>query len=226
MKNDELTLENMSQIAWYNEWVFKKIADFLKGDILEVGAGIGNFTSMLSKKGNLTVIDINQDYLQKLKQRYQPYVKIGFGDIDKGKYFFGQTTFNAIVCFNVLEHIQDDVGAFKNLYLLLKKGGLLILIVPAHPRLYNNIDKSINHFRRYDPKKMGALLSDFQIVKLENINFIGAVGWWIAGKLFRDSSVTSVKIKLFNLIAPFFLQLENFLGTPFGTSILVIARKL
>ena len=57
MKTGERTLEIMNKAVWYNNWLLKQIAVYLKGDILEVGAGIGNFTSKLSKYGKVTAID-------------------------------------------------------------------------------------------------------------------------------------------------------------------------
>ena len=57
------TLEVMKNAGWYNNWLLNQISKYLSGDILEVGAGIGNFTSKLSKYEmlqRLTMIQITK----------------------------------------------------------------------------------------------------------------------------------------------------------------------
>lgn len=221
------TLESMSQAIWYNRWTLNKFTEYLNGRILEIGCGIGNFTTFLTQYGEVTAIDINKDYLKDAKKKVAGKAQTGFGDIEKGKYFFKSGNFNTIVCINVLEHIKDDMAALKNMHRLLKPGGTLILHVPAHPFLYGSIDASIGHFRRYEIKKLidNLQISGFEIGTAKRLNFIGAVGWFIVGKFFKDKEVKATKISIFNLISPVFLLLENFFEPPIGTSILVIARK-
>lgn len=221
------TLESMSQATWYNRWTQNQFNKYLSGEILEVGCGIGSFSSFLLKYGNLTVIDINEDYLKQAEQEIKGKVKIGFGDIEKNIYFFKKKKFKTIVCINVLEHVRDDEKALKNVYKLLVVEGVLILLVPAHKLLYNLIDKSINHYRRYEKKELINLLKryNFEILKIKKLNFLGSFGWFIAGKLFNERKVSETKIRIFNLISPPFLLLENIFEPPFGTSILIIAKK-
>ena len=45
------TLDTLSQAEWYNRWLFSLMEPYVKGEILEVGVGIGNFTDFLIKKG-------------------------------------------------------------------------------------------------------------------------------------------------------------------------------
>lgn len=221
------TLESMSQATWYNRWTLNQFEKYLSGEILEIGCGIGNFSNFLSKYGNLTAIDVDNDYLLQAYKELKGRASLGFGDIEKGKYFFGKKTFETIVCINVLEHIKDDSKALKNIYNLLSEGGFLVLLVPAHQFLYNLIDRSIGHYRRYQKEDIKRLIKTvgFELIKIRELNFLGSLGWFIAGKLFRDGEVSENKIKLFNIISPIFLSVENIFEPPIGTSILVIARK-
>lgn len=221
------TLESMSQAVWYNRWTLEKFKHYLGGQILEVGCGIGNFSEYLASCGELTAIDINSDYLREAKRKVAWRVEVGFGDIEKGEYFFKDKIFNTVVCINVFEHIKNDTQALKNIYKLLAPNGFLVLLVPAHQVLYNLIDQSIGHFRRYERKKLEQILGNngFEISKIRNLNFLGGIGWLVAGKLFKESKISETKIKIFNLISPLFLLLENIFEPPFGTSILVIAKK-
>lgn len=226
MSNSQQTLESMNQAVWYNQWTLKKFAKYLKGDILEVGCGIGNFTNSLTKYGYVFAIDINNNYLEAFDLP-ENKGKAGYGDIEKGEYFFTKQNFDSIVCLNVLEHIENDERALTNLLNLLKPGGTLILLIPAHPFLYGAIDKSIGHFRRYMKKGLSSKMEKigFTIIQGRRINFLGAIGWFVAGKIFNESKVEDKKIKIFNLLAPLFLTIEDIVEPPFGTSILIIAKK-
>lgn len=221
------TLESMSQAIWYNRWTLEKFARYIKGDILEIGCGIGNFSKNLTKYGQLTAIDINKDYIKKAKKEVEGRAEIGFGDIEKGEYFFSRKVFNTIICINVLEHVNDDTKALKNVYELLAPGGFLILLVPTHSFLFNSIDGAIGHYRRYEREGLEKRLKGigFEISKIRNLNFVGSIGWYISGHLFKAREVSQNKIKIFNSISPIALFLEDIFEPPFGTSMLVIARK-
>ncbi len=223
----ENTLENMNQAVWYNHWTLNKFTRFLKGDILEVGCGIGNFTKSLTKHGEVWAIDIDDGYVKQTKKRVEGKAIVGFGDIEKGRFFFKDKKFDTIVCLNVLEHIDKDEQALKNLYKLLKNGGNLILIIPAHPKLYGTIDKMIGHFRRYTKEDIKQKLTNcnFSILDLRRLNFLGAIGWFFSGKIFKSKTVSKNKITLFNMISPIVLPLENIIEPYFGISIMIIAQK-
>jgi len=227
MSTGQKTLESMSQAVWYNQWTLKKFSAFLKGDILEVGCGIGNFTDSLINYGNVYAIDISKEYVDKTKNLVNGKASVGLGDIESGKYFFVKKEFDCIVCLNVLEHIKNDEAALKNIYDLLKPGGNLILLVPAHSFLYSKIDKLLGHFKRYNKWELKRMLDNigFKILKIRLLNLLGAVGWFISGKILGNQYIDSSKIKIFNLIAPITLNMENVIEPPLGTSILIVAGK-
>ncbi len=221
-----ITLENMNQALWYNRWTMNKFKQFIHGDILEVGCGIGNFTPSLASFGSVWAMDIDNICIEETNKRVGTRTRVGFGDIEKGTYFFSKKQFDTIVCLNVLEHIEDDNQALSNIFRLLAPEGHLILLVPIHEGLYGSIDRAIRHFRRYDKQTLTKLLKKkkFHIVSDRKLNFLGAIGWWVAGKL-GSTTVGDLQIKLFNLIAPVVLPLENVAEPPIGTSVLVVARK-
>lgn len=223
----QLTLENMSQATWYNNWTINIFKSYLRGDILEIGCGIGNFTKMLIPFGNVYALDIDDFCIEKTKQKVRKTAKIGFGDIEKGNYFFKNKKFDTIACINVLEHIHNDYQTLNNMNRLLKPNGTLILLTPSHPFLFGEIDKAIGHYRRYAKKEIVNQLKELgmDIVFARRINFLGAIGWLISGKLLREVSVNEKKLKLFDRIAPFVLPWEEKIEPPIGTSILIIAKK-
>ena len=198
---DEQTLESMNQAAWYNKWTLDKFKQNLIGKILEVGCGIGNFTQTLTHYGQVWAIDINKNYIKQTQMLVRKKASVGFGDIEKGEYFFKNERFDSIVCVNVLEHIQNDNQAIKNLSKLLKTEGTLILLIPAYSFLFGEIDRSIGHFRRYEKKDIVNKLTaqGFKITKIRPLNLLGAIGWFISGKILKNKTVDQSKIKIFNL---------------------------
>lgn len=221
------TLESMSQAVWYNKWTLNKFEKYLRGDILEVGCGIGNFTSSLTKYGRVWAIDVNKNYIRQLKKISEKGEKIGMGDIENGKYFFKDKKFDCVVCINVLEHIKDDQKALENIFKLLKKDGHLILLVPSFDFLYGGIDKAIGHYRRYSINSLQNFLTKagFGIIYKRILNMMGAIGWFISARLFSDTKVDENRIKIFNAIAPIVLPIEDMIEPPFGTSMLIVAKK-
>ncbi len=64
-----------------------------------------------------------------------------------------------IVALNVLEHIQDDESALKQIYRILKPGGYAIIEVPANSHLFDFYDQQLKHYRRYDMKTLKQISS-------------------------------------------------------------------
>src|SRR5947209_2599289 len=72
------------------------------------------------------------------------------------------------ICFNVLEHVEDDVGALVNMRHILTPGGRLLLIVPALSWIFGTVDRSLGHYRRYTPAVLRARMAaaGFEIEQL------------------------------------------------------------
>lgn len=223
----EETLKTMKLVSWYNNWLLQTIKPHLGETILEIGAGIGNFTFDLAKYGKVWAVDIDSDYVYLLKKKENDRVHVGFGDIESGKVFFKNKQFDSIVCLNVLEHIKKDKDALKNMHFLLKKQGKLILLVPAHERLYSNFDKELGHFRRYTTKSASEKLKDTGFTKVDTryLNWVAALGWFFFMKLLRKKRIPEGEVRAFDSLGKFLLLPERFIKLPFGLSVLAIAQK-
>ncbi len=221
----EETLELLSHSKNYNQWLFERIRPHLGDKILEVGGGIGTFTAMLLEDNrSVTVVDINKDYLKKLRKRFPSQKpKIIHGDIQN----LALKGFDTVFCFNVLEHLENDNKSIKNMFKSLKGRGMLLLLVPAHQILFGSLDESLDHKRRYNKKKIVILLksSGFKIKKISYLNMLGALGWLTNSKFLKRKIIPSKQFPIFDKMVLPFLFLENFFSPPFGLSILAIAEK-
>ena len=62
---------------------------------------------------------------------------------------FEDSRFDLITCLDVLEHIEDDLGALRELRRVARPGGILLITAPAYPRLWSSHDELNRHCRRY-----------------------------------------------------------------------------
>ena len=151
-KNLEILNENKN----FTDWMYTEIKPNLSGSILEIGSAIGTYSKKIItdyKKNEIILSDIDSNFISNLKKRYKSRknIKVIKLDIEKTK-MVKYKNINTIIALNVLEHIKEDVVALNNLYNYLAPGGTAIILVPAHKKLYNCIDKAVGHYRRYQKK--------------------------------------------------------------------------
>ena len=133
---------------------------------------------------------------------------------------------DTVLCLNVLEHVDDDRAALRRLHDALIPGGRLILVVPAHQRLYGAIDRAIYHHRRYETDGLVRKLADagFQVERTQFFNRLGVVGWYVNSVLLKRTKVPGFQLRLQNLLVPV-LRAEAALPLPFGLSLIAVARR-
>ncbi len=125
-----------------------QIRGFIRGDVLEVGAGIGANTLTLAglKYERWTCLEPDAALAARIALppggRHEPAV----GTIDT---LPAEAQFDAVLYIDVLEHIEDDRAELARAAARLKPGGALIVLAPAHPFLFTPFDAAIGHFRRY-----------------------------------------------------------------------------
>jgi len=124
--------------------------------ILNVGAGSGDDQALMSKYGKVYAIDVDQKAVETLNPEYCFEKKVcSITNID-----YPDDYFDVVVLFDVLEYIDDDKLAIKEVKRVLKPGGKLLLTVPALQSLYSAHDRFYNHKRRYDKKTLKSATSD------------------------------------------------------------------
>ena len=217
-------LEYASTLEKYNLWLVSFFRPYLKGRVLEVGAGLGGLSKILPKK-SLILSDNNPAYIEHLKE------EIGVDtlhlNIEKNapKQYHGY--FDAILSSNVFEHIKDDDQAFINCFKLLSNEGYLLLFVPAGPEIYGSLDRDMGHFRRYklNDIKRKANKVGFKIIEIRYVNLPGYFAWWGRGVFPAQSAANGVLAKIFDLFVTPFLYLEKYVNPPIGQSIILVAQK-
>lgn len=211
----------------YRRGLIDAFRPWLRGNILEVGAGIGQLTmELLQVNGvdRVVALEPNEQFVRHIPNNLPRLQAVG------GTAFSltSPLLWHAIVSVNVLEHIEaDELELVRYGELLRPRKGALCLFVPARPELYAPIDNAFGHFRRYTKPELERKLvsAGFTIQKLEYANWIGYFAWWFTFKLRGQRTMTPGAVKLFDrCIFPISSRIESKFGPPpFGQSLIAVA---
>jgi glycosyltransferase involved in cell wall biosynthesis len=223
------TLQRMKKLHRYNQWIFSKFQPYLGRRVLETGSGIGNITKFLLDRDLIIATDVEPKYLTLLKNTFGKYKKFMIEQLDiSGTEVKRYQSYHidSVICFNVLEHIEQDEKPLKKIFELLEPGGRLLLLVPSHPWLYGSLDEHLGHQRRYGKKELRNKLetAGFRVIFLKHFNRIGILGWFLDSRILRRKRLPPFQLRIYNLFVPLF-KLEKFFPLPFGTSLLAVAEK-
>ena len=231
----EATLTVISKADKFNRWMYETIRPFLKGNILEIGSGIGNISKYpLAQQLPITLSDVNPSYQQILKTKFSSSSSLqGILSVDlvypdfENAYKHLESKFESIFLLNVIEHVADEVTAIKNCRYLLKPGGHLILLAPAYQWLFCKLDKELGHYRRYSAKRMAALLRSqgFEIKHKQYFNVAGIPGWLVSGKILGKKMLGSGEMNVFNSLVPLIRFVDKLFFKKAGLSIIVTGIK-
>jgi len=220
------TLDNLDGADNYAAWIFEQVQPHLGDAVLEVGAGHGTFTEILSARGaRVVATDVSQRCADVLRERFaaDERVTVVQGGADA---VAGQPPFDSAVLINVLEHIPDDDGALRDLAATLRPGGRLILWVPAFQLLYSDFDRKIGHYRRYRKGELKEQLTraGYQVAEIRYINSVGALAWLVVARLMHRAPTGGRSVKIYDsYFVPVLKRLEGRRGAPFGQSVFAVA---
>ena len=227
----EDTLHHIYEMRNFNRWIYSLIEPWLGPRVVEIGCGIGSFTELLAEQDReVYATDIEPKYLEKIKTHFSNNGKVHVSQYDVSQPLpphlpVGQA--DAVVCMNVVEHIEDDLAAYRNIVDLLAPGGRSIILVPAFQWLYGSIDESYRHFRRYSRQALEqvARQAGVTVERTFYVNLAGIPGWFVAGKIFKRKVLPARGLQLYHKLVPIFKFLEKVSGPPIGLSLITIGRK-
>lgn len=145
---------------WKAYW-HQAVHPFLRGDVAEIGAGLGTNTRFL--QANTTkrwvCVEPDSECFRVLKAEQAGGVIRAETELVQGtlRSLPANDRFDSIVYIDVVEHIEDDRGEMAAAAARLKPGGALIVLVPAYQALYCEFDRSIGHVRRYNLRMLRAI---------------------------------------------------------------------
>tara|TARA_B100000029_G_scaffold391070_1_gene387869 strand:- start:678 stop:1370 length:693 start_codon:yes stop_codon:yes gene_type:complete len=221
---DELEIFDKATI--WRKYIHFKTKKYFKNKFLEIGAGIGSFTENYeSTFSEISISDLDEKNNKILQKKFKDYKNI---NITKKKITDIEGTFNTIIYLNVLEHIKEDKNEIREAEKKLNDGGYLVILVPAHQKLYSNFDKAVGHHKRYDKDFFKKNI--FENLKMEKLIFLDFFGYFLYffNNLFfkRDIYPSKFKIMVWDKIfTPLTIIADFCLGYRVGKNILCVYKK-
>lgn len=137
--------------GWLRWDVVGRVLDGLEDveRVLEVGAGEGALGARLARRYDYVGVEPDERSRARARERLGTLLEA-----------LPDESFDLVCAFEVLEHVEDDAGELRRWRERIRPGGWLLLSVPAHERRFGAADRRVGHFRRYDPERLAALLTE------------------------------------------------------------------
>jgi len=219
-------LEGLATAVNHRRWFVELALPYLGEDPIEIGSGLGDYAlEWAERMPRFTATEADPERLVRLKERMVDHPTVNVREMllpteDTG-------TYSAAVSYNVLEHIEDHVGALRSIRKLVRPGGKIVLIVPAFMFAMSQVDIDTGHVRRYTKKTMRAALEDAGLVveKLHYANALGLIGYYMATSVFKLAPKEGAMVKIYDtLVLPVTKFAEKLMRPPFGQSVFAVAR--
>ena len=204
-------------------------APHLRGDVLEVGAGIGETSCAFRThaQASWTALEPDPRLAVRLKTRCaslpDPVRAVAgtLASISEGP------RFDCIIYIDVLEHIEQDADELTEAAKRLKPSGAIVVLSPAHQSLFSPFDAAIGHFRRYNKKGLRALTPPgTSLVRLPYLDAVGLTLTVGNRLLLKSASPTLAQVSLWDrLCIPLSRRIDPLLGGRLGKSILAVWRR-
>jgi len=124
--------------------------------ILDYGCGTGGNSDELARMGEVVGVEPNAAAVALANARGAAQFCRGSGVALP----LAAGSFDVVVASDVLEHIERDIDAVREIGRVLRPGGALVFSVPAHPWLFGAHDTALWHYRRYTRSGVRRLLAE------------------------------------------------------------------
>jgi len=214
--------DNSKNFRLYQQQLINR---YLLGYLAEVGPGNGtNLSYYIGKPNKIDLFEPSKKHYDNLKKIFNKNKKIKIFNSSFG----GKKKYDTIIYLDVLEHIKKDKEEVIKALKLLKKGGTLIINVPANSHLYSNFDRDVGHYKRYSKNDFKKILKNSSFRKV-TFRYYDSIGYLLS--LMSKLLVTnykknfSTKIKFWNNLIALSKLIDKITLNAFGKSLLVIIEK-
>lgn len=205
-----------------------------KINVLDIGTSTGTNLRMLRDSGftNVTGLDMSEDAARFCEEKNLGKVLIG----DVQAMPFDDEAFDLVLATDILEHVDDDKAAAREIARVLKPGGHVLISVPAFQSLWGLQDDVSQHKRRYRLEGLLPVLqsANLQIKQSYYFNVLLFAPIWLARQIIKylniklksENQLNSSPINaIFKMLFRCDVALAPIIRPPFGVSILAICRK-
>ncbi|GAA1589095.1 class I SAM-dependent methyltransferase [Actinoplanes couchii] len=220
-------LEGLATAVNHRRWFVELALPYLGDNPIEIGSGLGDYAIEWAEHlPKFTATEADPDRLVLLKERMADHANIDVKQMLLPAQD-ANSEYSAAVSYNVLEHIEDHVGALRSMKELVRPGGKVIIIVPAFMFAMSQVDIATGHIRRYTKKTLGAAFTEagLEIEKLHYANALGLLGYYTATSIFKLAPKEGPMVKIYDsVVLPVTKAAERVVRPPFGQSVFCVAR--
>ena len=224
-------LELFAEVHNWKSYWSRLLRPLIVGDVLEVGAGIGSNTRYLDPGGHGRWVCLEPDakLVAQLTENLAPtngpreYEAVAgtMKSLNRGQ------KFDTIIYIDVLEHIENDREELEDAASILRPGGRIIVLAPAHQSLFTPFDAAIGHFRRYNRAMLRAIsppcLHVEQLIYLDSAGLILSLANLL---LLRQSMPTRRQLSIWDRrIIPVSRVVDRCIFHTLGKSIVAVWRR-
>lgn len=198
-----------------------------KSKVLDIGCGPGENMRSFTKY-DVIGFEKSDKFVKLGKNKGLKVVKGSFPNTP-----FKDSEFDCILCLDVFEHIEDDKKGVYEISRVLKDSGIAIISVPTYQWLWGAQDEVNHHKRRYTLGSLCSLLKEFQIVRKTYWNtalFLPSAGAKLISRVNGKNELRKIDPNI-NTILKKIAEMDNLairkgIDLPFGTSAIIVARKV
>lgn len=213
-----------------NQNLYDLVANLVKGEqVIDIGCGAGVFLGFLKARGKKVSGVEPSSGMRELAKKIDPEIPIS-AELDQNE------KVDTVVMLDVLEHIEDDAKQVRKVHAVLKDGGQLVVVVPAHAILYGERDRQMGHYRRHSKASIKKVLEEngFKVESFRHWNALGFLPYLISEKVLRRplesklrQNVKGSPLSTFlqHILNLWFKKVENNFDFGFGLSIIVVAKR-
>jgi len=230
----ERDLKVLGQARRYYDWILEILQPWIGRTVLECGAGSGHMTRRLLALSGPRVIasEVEDGYLPELEALCRPpqssVLRLDLEALTPDVLaHIRSLDVDTVLMVNVLEHVGDDAACITRLAEALPSGGRILIMVPAHRRLYSPLDHLYGHHRRYSREDVRhlATMAGMRIRVLRSMNLPGAIAWWLLHRVIGRTSLTPTGTRIFDVCVPVIAAIERLVHPPFGQSVVAVLER-
>jgi ubiquinone/menaquinone biosynthesis C-methylase UbiE len=221
-------LEALAECQNHRKWFADFAKPYLGEHPIEIGSGLGDYAlEWIPAVEKYTATDADPKLLAGLRTNMARYPSVTVRQVLLPTE--ERADHSCLVSYNVLEHIEDHVGALQSMARLVRPEGYIVLVCPAFPFAMSPVDVATGHVRRYTKRTMRKALTEagLEVVEVRYANSLGLICYYAFTSLLKKQPSTGGTMTFYDrLVVPIVRLLERAMGDrpPFGQSVVAVAR--
>jgi SAM-dependent methyltransferase len=190
--------------------------------IVDFGAGLGTFAIPMRREGYaVECVELDGEQRGVIAAHGLPVYRT-LAEIDDASVDF-------VYSFNVLEHIDDDLAALRDIGRTLRGRGKLLVYVPAFPMLYTSMDRRVGHLRRYRRHDLSAKVeaAGFDVISadyFDSLGFLATLAYRVGGS--RTGNIDRGALRLYDrFVFPASQWTDRALKRVMGKNLVLVAAR-